>query len=78
MAREAGDGWSEAERLIASCEFSLRVLRWQPTEDGHMDRNRPTHAIPPRERPSAASGRGYTEEDMEAIAEALGIPQDRR
>ena len=82
LRRATGDGWSEAERLLASCEFSLRVLRWQPTEDGHKNRNQPRFSESPRERDDRARERvestKYTPEYMAALAESLGIPEDRR
>lgn len=36
------EGYLSAEvHMLRSIEFSLRVLRWQGTEDGHKNRNRP-------------------------------------
>lgn len=82
LRRATGDGWSEAERLLASCEFSLRVLCWQPTEDGHKGSNKPLPNESPREREARARERvestKYTPEYMAALAESLGIPEDRR
>lgn len=82
VARSRGDGWSEAERLLASMEFSLRVLRWQPTRDGEKGRNQPKFAQSPAERRAEAEGRAeaqkYTKAYMDAVAESLGIPEDRR
>lgn len=82
LRRAEGDGWSEAERLLASCEFSLRVLRWQPTKDGVKDRNQPVPRKSPRERNAVAlelvESTKYTSEYMDALAESLGIPEDRR
>lgn len=80
--RAEGDGWSESERLLASAEFSLRVLRWYQTKDGQKGRNAPSFADTPRERELAAAGRvessKYTRSYMDAVAESLGIPEDRR
>ena len=82
VLRSEGDGWSEAERLLASVEFSLRVLRWYQTEDGHRNRNAPRFEDSPRERErreaSEVEASRYTAEYMAAVAESLGIPEDRR
>ena len=82
LRRAEGDGWSESERLLASAEFSLRVLRWYQTQDGHKNRNQPTFPRSPREREAEARERvestKYTPEYMAALAESLGIPEDRR
>ena len=82
LRRAEGDGWSEAERMLASMEFSLRVLRWQPTRDGANDRNQPVPRKSPREREEEArelvESTKYTAEYMDALAESLDIPEDRR
>ena len=82
LRRAAGDGWGESGRLLASVEVSLRVLRWYQTEDGHKNRNQPRFPESPREREDRARERvestKYTPEYMAALAESLGIPEDRR
>lgn len=82
LRRAEGDGWSESERLLASAEFSLRVLRWYQTQDGHKNRNQPRFVESPREREAKERERvestKYTPEYMAALAESLGIPEDRR
>lgn len=82
LRRAEGDGWSEAERLLASCEFSLRVLRWQPTEDGVKGLKNPVFTESPSERGARerdlVESTKYTPEYMAALAESLGIPEDRR
>lgn len=82
LMRAEGNGWSEAERMLASMEFSLRVLRWQPTKDGVKDRNQPVPRKSPRRREEDArelvESTKYTPEYMDALAESLGIPEDRR
>ena len=82
LCRARGDGWSEGERLLASIEFSMRVLRWQPTEDGRRGRNQPRFMESPREREAAERERiessRYTRAYMDAVAESLGIAEDRR
>ena len=82
LRRAEGDGWSEGERLLASIEFSLRVLRWYQTVDGQKGRNAPRFPESPRERERRAAedveSRKYTRAYMDEIAEALGIPEDRR
>lgn len=71
--------WDELTYLVASAEYSLRVLRWQRTEDGLRGRNKPVPVKTPadlaRERSEA---RAATPEEMGAVADRLGIPKDRR
>lgn len=79
LRRARGDGWSTTERLLASIEFSLRVLRWQPTKDGHDGKNQPEMLPSPAELARMERERDeYTQHDMDEIAEMLGIPEDRR
>lgn len=39
--------WGYTEALLASIEYSLRVLRWQNTKDGQRDHNPPKPIDPP-------------------------------
>ena len=63
--------WTTTEYMLWSIEYSLRVLRWQNTEDGHKNRNKPEPLPTPKDY---ARVRERTEAtDMEYIAQALGI-----
>lgn len=42
------------QRLLWSAEFSLRVLRWQQTGDGHKNRNQPKPFPLPGDEPEHA------------------------
>ena len=42
--------WSDAERLLWSIEYSLRILTWQKSKDGSKGRNRPRPLQTPMER----------------------------
>lgn len=81
LRRAEGDGWSEAERLLAEIANNTAVIRWQPTDHNIPGNGEPPRCRPPREREAearrAAEDR-YTAEDMAEIAEALGIPEGRR
>ncbi len=74
VRRALGDGWSTAERMLASVEFSLRVLRWYQTEDGAKGVNAPRFLESPNELADIAE-HGHTKDE---IADLLGIPEDRR
>lgn len=79
VARAEGDGWSQSERLLWSCEFSSRVLRWQPTPNGTKGLKQPTPLETPNEvRRRAEAANEYSKYDRDLTAELLGIPEDRR
>lgn len=42
--------WGDAERLLWSIEYSLRILTWQKSKDGSKGRNRPRPLQTPMER----------------------------
>ena len=48
--RDTAAEWTEVEYLLASIEFSLRVLKWKNTEDGIKDRNAPEPIRTPASR----------------------------
>lgn len=81
LRRSEGDGWSEAERLLAEIADNTAVIRWQPTDHSIPGNAEPPRCLSPRDRAQAAALAAesrYTQEDMEEIADALGIPEDRR
>ncbi len=79
VARAEGDGWSESERLLALIERWGSVADWRNTRDGQKGRNAPKLVDSPRRRRRDAEDREkYTKSYMDDVAEALGIPEDRR
>ncbi len=81
LRRAEGDGWSEAERLLAEIADNTAVIRWQPTDHAIPGNERAPRCLSPRERAAAAERAAmdvYTAEDMEEIARQLGIPEGRR
>ncbi len=63
--------WGDVEYMLRSIEFSLRVLRWQNTEDGHAGRNKPQPLPTPEDMERVRDKMAQT--DMQRIAERLGI-----
>ena len=81
LRREEGDGWSEAERLLAMIADSTYKTWWQRVDHKRADAPPLCEAVSPRRRAELAERARedtYTEEDMAGIADALGIPEDRR
>ena len=79
VRRAEGDGWSESERLIAAVADACAVIWWQRTDRKAIGNEEPPRVLSPLERERMAErGAEYTAEDMDEIAEALGIPEDRR
>jgi hypothetical protein len=66
--------WTDSDYMLWSIEFSLRVLRWQNTEDGRKNRNKPRPLPTPAEHARIADKINST--DMALIAEQLGIDID--
>lgn len=79
VRRAEGDGWSEAERLLALIERWGSVSDWRRTKDGQKGRNAPKAVEPPgRRMREAEEASKYTRAYMDDVADALGIPKDRR
>lgn len=81
LRRAEGDGWSEAERLLAEVADNTAAIRWQPTDHSLPGNGSPPKCLSPRDRAAAAERAAmdvYTPEDMDEIASQLGIPEDRR
>lgn len=79
VRRAEGDGWSESERLLASIERWGSVADWRKTKDGQKGRNAPKLVDSPAKRAHEAEAREkYTKTYMDDVADALGIPSDRR
>lgn len=79
LRRSEGDGWSEAERLLAEIADGVAVIRWQPTDHSISGNDRPARCRSPRERERLAEEElSYTPDYMKRVADILGIPEDRR
>ena len=63
--------WGPAEYLLASIDYTLRILAWQNTENGHKGVNAPKRPMTPMDYARVA--RKAEETDMEWIAEQLGL-----
>lgn len=81
LRRAEGDGWSEAERLLAQIADSAYITWWQRIDHKSQDAPQLKRVLSPRERAERAEEARetvYTQSDMDYIADALGIPEDRR
>lgn len=63
--------WTDRDWMLWSIEFSLRVLRWQATEDGRRGVDEPQPLPTPAD--SARLGETARGTDMDMIVEALGL-----
>lgn len=81
LRRAEVDGWSEAERLLAQIADSTYITWWQRINHDAPDAPPLKRVLSPRERAERAEEARedvYTQADMDRIADALGIPEDRR
>lgn len=81
LRRAEGDGWSEPERLLAQIADSTYITWWQRINHDAPDAPPLKRVLSPRERAERAEEARetvYTQSDMDYIADALGIPEDRR
>lgn len=81
LARARGDGWSESERLLAMIADNTYIAWWQRVDHTDPDFAQAKRVLSPRERAERAESAredSYTQADMDRIADALGIPEDRR
>lgn len=80
VSRAQSDGWCEQERLLAAIGRSIDVIWWQQTKDGQKrGAQPPNNYLSPRERiKNARKFRTYTKEEINDIADKLGIPESRR
>lgn len=63
-------GWTQQEHLLSLIEYDLRVIAWQRSKDGAENRNKPKPPLSPGHVEKTFS---VTYEEMESVAEALGI-----
>ena len=74
LRRAEGDGWSEAERLLAEIADSTAVIRWQPTNHSIPGNDKPPRCRSPRERERIVEDElAYTPEYMDWMAKRLGV-----
>ena len=66
--------WTDRDYMLWSIEYSLRVLRWQPTKDGQKDRNKPRPLPTPADRARVEEKVSAT--DLNYIAEQLNIEME--
>ncbi len=81
LRRAEGDGWSESERLLAQIADSAYIAWWQRVSHDGPDAIPLRRVLSPHERAErdeASLEDAYTQADMDRIADALGIPEDRR
>lgn len=81
LRRAEGDGWSEAERLLSQIADNTYITWWQRVKHDGPDAPQLMRVLSPlerAERAEAACEDVYTRADMDRIADALGIPEDRR
>lgn len=80
VARAQSDGWSEQERLLAAIGRGVDTIWWQKTKDGQK-----RGAVSPDRYPSPhkrleieRKTRAYSRDEINEIADLLGIPDERR
>lgn len=80
LRRAEGDGWSEAERLVARAVQGIDTVWWQRTKEGQRNGAQGPEMPPsPKERAERAAAQfEYSAWDRDDIAERLGIPEERR
>ena len=81
LRRAEGDGWSEAERLLAMIADNTYKAWWQRVDHDAPDALPLLEVMSPAKRADAArraADGAYTRADMDEIADRLGIPEDRR
>lgn len=65
--------WSQAEYLLASCEYYLHTIAWQRTKDGAKGRNVPRPLKTPAERAEAERRRDEALAARSEIDAILGM-----
>lgn len=78
VRRAGGDGWSEAERLLAMIADNTYKVWWQRVDHTDPELACVKEVVPPSRRGAAREADDYTEADMADIADRLGIPDERR
>lgn len=74
LRRAEGDGWSEAERLLAEIANNTAVILWQPTDHSYPGNDRPARCRSPLERRRMAEDElDYTDDYMDWMARRLGV-----
>lgn len=80
LYRAAGDGWSRTQRMLAQMGRSLDIVWWQRTPSGQQKGAKPPdlYESPRALEIARAESARYDRAYMDEVAEALGIPENRR
>lgn len=71
--REVPDlAWGDAEYLLRSIDYSLRVIAWQRTKDGARGRNAPSPCPTPGEAARRRDAAERSRRNADSIARQLG------
>ena len=71
--------WSDSDYLLSQIEYDLRMLAWSLSGGKKSKSPKPRPIESPTERAKRARNSAPpSEEEMRAVADALGIPEDRR
>lgn len=66
--------WTASDHLLSLIEYDIRSLAWGLSGGRKSKSPKPKRIEPP----SASRKTDYSRSDMDEIADALGIPEDRR
>lgn len=75
-AIDPANEWDESGYLLAQIEFDIRSLTWALAGGKKSKSPKPKRIETPSDRRKSRTE--YTRDDIDAIADALGIPEDRR
>lgn len=77
LRRAEGDGWSEAERLLAEIARSCAVIWWQRTDHAMAGNEEPPRYLSPRDREVAAREASVpATERMRRVSDAYGYTEE--
>ena len=77
LRRAEGDGWSEAERLLAEVANNAAVVWWQRTDHSAPGNDEPPRVLSPHERERLASRRSVPlGERMRRVSDAYGYTRE--
>lgn len=74
-AIEPANEWGASEYLLAQIDYDIRCLSWGLAGGKKSKSPQPKRIETPAQRKPKTD---YTRDDMDEIADALGIPKDRR
>lgn len=77
LRRANGDGWSEAERLLAEVANNVAIVWWRHTDHSSPGNDEPPRALSPHERERLAARRSAPiGERMRRISDAYGYTEE--